>query len=99
MRNNLAMKMSRDEENSTTNEGDVATRTLGLGLGRCAKTEIEDGREDCKDWTKVAQVVVGAAHRRLSGRRRWSKHRREDGGASGGGRRRELGRGARAGAV
>jgi hypothetical protein len=57
MRNNLAMKTSR-EVTSTTNDQDAAARTLGLGLGQHTMAKSEDESESCKDRPEVAQVMV-----------------------------------------
>jgi hypothetical protein len=66
MRNNLAMKKSR-EETSTTNDRDDAARTLGLGLGQHAMAKNGDEREGGKNRLEVTQVMVA---RHTGGRRR-----------------------------
>jgi hypothetical protein len=60
MRNNLAMKTSREETSTTNDRGDAA-RTLGLGLGQHTMAENEDNREGDKDRPEVAQVMVSGS--------------------------------------
>jgi hypothetical protein len=84
MRNNLGVKTSR-EEISTSNEGDTAVRTLGLG--QCAMAEKKMVAREGRGRPEVAQVMEGTAHRRqqhtaavVQARQRW--WRRGRGGAT-----------------